>query len=624
MKRLICDESKSGIIKKQLIENPVKKTVLILGAGLRLTLVIARSLYRQGIPVVVAPIIPGEPPIRSRAIKRHALLPDFRTKPEDFIEALTVLIKEEDIDMIMPTGDGAMAAVGQHYDMLMKHVHVGSPPPRIMERVLDKRLTLAAAQKCGVPIAASRTVSEISDLPEIISGLRFPLIAKPAIRKGANTYRIKYFLTEKALLDQVAMYSEWLDGGLLQEYIPGMGKGVGVLMHKGMPVTMFQHRRLKEYPYTGGVSVMAQAEAVDPVLGEFAVKLLREIEWEGIAMVEYRFDPTTNNVALMEINGRYWGSLFLPAKVGIDFPYYEWQLAHGEQPSVPKRAYPIGLKVRWLAGDILRLRSILEKKHDNHIEPVSSFKEFVRFFTDFRARDAVFSWRDPMPAIQEFRETAGALLKEDVKHIITKALPQPAAWQIRIYRNLPSSLRSVFVKQQALRFLRKQPILFRFDADRINSVLFVCLGNVIRSPTAAISLKKKLASTEKENLEIVSAGLWEGLTRVEPRPSPEEVIKAASEMGLSLSMHRSQPITQELIDSSQVIFVMDYQNEAMLLARYPAAKSKIFLLGACVEKVPVADWEIPDPYGKEFQAIQHCLTRIDSKVNGLVKLLLGQ
>jgi len=611
-------------LSNQPIENPVKKTVLILGAGLRLTLVIARSLSRRGIPVIVAPIMPGEPPIRSKEIKRHVLLPNFRIKPDDFIEALTALIKEEDIDMIMPTGDGAMAAVGQHYDVLVKLVHVGSPPPSIMERVLDKRLTLAAAQKCGIPIASSRTVENISNLHEIIRGLRFPLIAKPAIRKGANTYRIKYFLTEKTLLDQVAMDPEWLQGGLLQEYVPGMGKGVGVLMHKGMPVTMFQHRRLKEYPYTGGVSVMAQAEAVDPVLGELAVKLLREIEWEGIAMVEYRFDPATNNFALMEINGRYWGSLFLPAKAGIDFPYYEWQLAHGEQPDVPKTAYPAGLKVRWLAGDILRLRSILEKKHDNHIETVSGFKEFVRFFMDFRAQDAIFSWRDPMPAIQEFRETTGVLLKRDIKHIITKVLPKQLTQQIRAYRNLSSNLRAIFAKQQMRRFLRKQPILLRSDTDQINSVLFVCLGNIIRSPTAATSLSKKLASTEKKQLKIFSAGLWEGLARVDPRPSPDSVIKAANEMGLSLAIHRSQPITQELIDSCNVIFVMDYQNEAMLLARYPAARSKTFLLGACIENVSMHDWEISDPYGKDYQAIQHCLTRIDNQISGLARILLGQ
>lgn len=603
----------------------VKNPVLVLGAGLRLTLVIARSLHRQGIPVIVAPTTIGEPPIKSRAIKKHAPLPDFKHKPNDFIQELTILIRTEGIDMIMPTGDGAIAAVAQHYETLKKLVHVGSPPPHVTERVLDKRLTLAAAQKCGIPIAASRTVEDITKINTVIEGLRFPLIAKPAIRKGANTYRIRYFMTVDDFSATIAKDAKWLQGGLLQEYIPGIGKGVGVLMHEGSPVTLFQHRRLKEYPYTGGVSVMAETEAVDPVLGNLAVKLLQEIEWQGIAMVEYRFNPENNTFVLMEINGRYWGSLFLPIQAGIDFPFYEWQLAHGEQPNIPE-TYPIGKKARWLAGDIMRLRSILEKTNHNEIQPVSRSKETIKFITDFgfHTCDAVFSWRDPMPAIQEFNEIAGTLLKKDIKRLVSKALPRSLAQQIRIYRSFPSGARSIFAAQQLRRFLRNQAVLFRPNANKIRNILFVCLGNIIRSPTAAIALKNKLSNSEVKNLKIESAGLWEGLAHVEPRPSPEIVVKVASEFELSLTEHRSQFITQDLIDSSDVIFIMDYQNEAMLLSRYPGARPKTFLLGACIERIPTSQWEIADPYGKTEDDVRACLSIINDRVTGLVKILMNK
>ena len=54
---------------------------------------------------------------------------------------------------------------------------------------------------------------------------------------------------------------------LLQEYCAGAGVGVEMLMHEGNCLGVFQHRRLKELPYTGGVSVTAIAEQPDPGLG---------------------------------------------------------------------------------------------------------------------------------------------------------------------------------------------------------------------------------------------------------------------------------------------------------------------------------------------------------------------
>ena len=201
---------------------------------------------------------------------------------------------------------------------------------------------------------------------------------------------------------------------------------------------------------------------IDPVLGNLAVTLLREIEWQGIAMVEYRHNPADNRFALMEINGRYWGSLFLAARSGIDFPYYEWQLAHGEQPDVPK-TYASGTRARWLVGDILRLHDILVGSHHNEIEPVSRSREIMRFVTDFgfRTRDAVFSLDDPMPAIQEFQETANVFVKAALKRLIAAILPRPILEQVRIYRNLESGLRPIFIKQQLRRLARLQPVLFR-------------------------------------------------------------------------------------------------------------------------------------------------------------------
>jgi protein-tyrosine-phosphatase len=134
-------------------------------------------------------------------------------------------------------------------------------------------------------------------------------------------------------------------------------------------------------------------------------------------------------------------------------------------------------------------------------------------------------------------------------------------------------------------------------------------------------MKQVLADTDKRYLEILSAGLWDGLARVGPRPSPEAVIDIAAEWGVSLKEHRSQPVTRQLVNGCDVIFVMDHQNESMLLSRYPDARNKVFLLGACIEKTSLGKLEIADPYGGTPEEIRACLSCIHDRVRGLAKLL---
>ena len=83
---------------------------------------------------------------------------------------------------------------------------------------------------------------------------------------------------------------------LLQEFCPGDGIGIEVLFHDNQPLTMFQHRRLKELPVSGGGSVTSISEPLDPELAEQAVALLRKLNWEGVAMVEFKYDRAERRV----------------------------------------------------------------------------------------------------------------------------------------------------------------------------------------------------------------------------------------------------------------------------------------------------------------------------------------
>src|SRR5438046_7108708 len=126
-----------------------------------------------------------------------------------------------------------------------------------------------------------------------------------------------------------------------------------MLLQKGECAAAFQRRRLKEGPATGGVAVMAIAEALDPALAEASLKLLRALEWEGPAMVEFRVDRETGNCIFMEVNGRYWGTSSLPILARVDFPLYHLQILRGEQPRVADQ-YAIGVRWRGAPGWLAR------------------------------------------------------------------------------------------------------------------------------------------------------------------------------------------------------------------------------------------------------------------------------
>ncbi len=131
-----------------------------------------------------------------------------------------------------------------------------------------------------------------------------------------------------------------------------------------------------------------------------SLALLRALGWDGVAMVEYKLSPEGKAI-LMEVNGRYWGTLSLPISAGMDFPWYQWQLVHGERPDIPDN-YAAGTRWRFTVGYFYRLCGLLAKarlaearktlRRDVHDLP-ADFSPSVP--------DATWTPSDPMPSIVE-------------------------------------------------------------------------------------------------------------------------------------------------------------------------------------------------------------------------------
>ncbi|MGO9085982.1 MAG: ATP-grasp domain-containing protein [Candidatus Sulfotelmatobacter sp.] len=358
--------------------------------------------------------------IRSRALRefRRIRRPDLgRT---EFVEQLSRFIRDGGHDMLIPTDDQTLTAVTEHYDDFKDMLHIACPPPPITRLVLNKASTLEIAQRCGIRVPKTVVVSDSAQLSDLARNFPFPWVLKPA-EKETRIEETKVFTLAAA--DEVALKfpaaREFTPPMLLQEYCAGAGVGVEMLMHEGDCLAVFQHRRLKEFPYTGGVSVTAVAERPDPALVESSLALLRTLQWEGVAMVEFKVNPDTGSAVLMEVNGRYWGTISLPILSGIDFPLYHWQVVHGEQLAVP-RTYAAGTKWRWTVGYQARLYSLLAAARHSVPARKELCNSLLHVPEDFgpRVADATLTLTDPIPSLAVFFRA----MREFVLHSIRALL----------------------------------------------------------------------------------------------------------------------------------------------------------------------------------------------------------
>ncbi len=143
-------------------------------------------------------------------------------------------------------------------------------------------------------------------------------------------------------------------------------------------------------------------------------------------------------------------------------------------------------------------------------------------------------------------------------------------------------------------------------------VLFLCLGNICRSPLAERYAARRVAAADAD-LDVASAGFVER----EGRSSPDTAVDVAPEFGVDLSEHSSAHVTREQVDESDLVLLMDVDNYRRLRQRFPDAVEKAFLLDAVRDEGGV---EISDPihgdhetfrtvYGEVAAAVDRALAR---------------
>lgn len=384
-------------------------SVLLTNATQRSTLAATRSLGRAGHTVHVCSS--REPSLAGSSRYAHFRwpVPDPIAEPEAFAGAIAQLVRKEQIGIVLPMTDAAVTALLLREGVLPE-VAAAMPTADAYRTMSDKAEAAELARGVGIRApeevrVTGRDDAAITSLPPST----FPIVVKPArsvVSSGGSmiSTSVRYASNPAELCAALAALPDDAFPVLLQQRVEGSGFGIFLLVWEGRLLAAFAHRRIREKPPSGGVSVLRESIPLPPVLLEKSRALLSAVGWNGVAMVEFK-GPTPEEAYLMEVNGRFWGSLQLALDAGVDFPRLLVSAASGEEVT-PVLDYRYGVRTRWFWGDVdhliarLRHSRIDLRLSANGPGRLTALWDFVRASAP-AIRNEVLRWDDPKPAIRE-------------------------------------------------------------------------------------------------------------------------------------------------------------------------------------------------------------------------------
>jgi predicted ATP-grasp superfamily ATP-dependent carboligase len=308
--------------------------VLVTDAHFKNALCAIRNLGRHGCDVWAGSERRWAQGFYSRACRHHVTYPPPWDR-DRFLPHLRDLAAREGIDVILPIGDRCVSVLSEYREELGSGVRVPVAAWDTMQVAASKARTVELATRLG--IAVPRTYASRWEIE------RYPVVVKASQGSGWVRYVNRPTEFPEAIGTET----------MIQEYVPGEARALFALYDRGTAVAVFQHRRLREFPITGGASTAAES-IHDPALEELGLRLLDALHWHGVAMVEFKWNPSDGRYTLMEVNPKFWGSLDLAVAAGVEFPWLAVRLAMGEVIR-PAFDYPVGIRFQWVFDELLHV-----------------------------------------------------------------------------------------------------------------------------------------------------------------------------------------------------------------------------------------------------------------------------
>lgn len=310
---------------------------------------------------------------------------DDRERFVDLINRATVSLG---YDVVFGAGDAEILTVSEARDELK--VRVPYPPHDIVLRAQDKLELTRAATRVG--LATPETVEVANDAV----ALEPPLVVKarlhcpPGSKGGGGRMEAAVVHDQRDARRRIDRIRALGGTPIVQRYIPGRLMALVVLRdNEGKLLTCVQQRADLTWPAIAGISVRAQTTPVDDRLRDAAAALLDELSWCGLA--ELQFVKTDDDAFLIDLNGRFYGSLALALASGPDVATV-WGALTADAPTETLAEPLPGVRYQWLEGD---LRRAFEERRGGLAHDVFDCLRYAR-----GARHSIWDPDDRWPGIR--------------------------------------------------------------------------------------------------------------------------------------------------------------------------------------------------------------------------------
>jgi D-aspartate ligase len=366
---------------------------------------VARSLSAHGIPVV------GLSAYRRTygMFTRHARTlscPDSRDNPHELLEFLLRLARKlESRAVIFPTCDHDLIFLDHFREQLEPYYALAIAGRSALHACLDKWETYVRAVDACVPVPKSWMIAGLGDVERVLPQVTFPCVLKPVAsyhwRKAGDWQLVGgrkacQVSSPEELRREYAAVARADSRALIQQLIPGGDELLVVaacyLDRDSTWVAGFNTQKLAQSPPGFGSGCIVQSRDL-PELFEPTLRLLQKMRFTGIAAAEYKWDETTQQYILIEINSRVWDQHRLGTCVGVDLPYLAYRELVG-LPLLPVRRLAAARK--WIAED--KFLTILIKVLWSREPGALALLRLARGKRIY----GIWDWKDPVPAIAYF------------------------------------------------------------------------------------------------------------------------------------------------------------------------------------------------------------------------------
>ncbi len=295
-------------------------------------LAIVRSLARRGVRVIGATYERDEFGCHSRYLSDLVDCPHPRDQ-DAFIDFLRQKSEAWGGAYLFDTNDYFVEVLARYKPELSRHYRIGTPDWDRTQVFLDKQLTYRLAARCGVPHPRIHEVEPDLDPATAFEQARgrmdYPIMLKPTrSHEFAALFGAKNLIAADDETLQRALRTT-IEAGqpvVLSEVIPGTDRGtlerVQLYINSlGEVAASFANVKLRQTPPMFGVMRVGRSTEPNPEVEAYALELLRAIDYQGFASVEFKRDYRDGELKLMEVNVRLPRSIPLPIRAGVDFPW---------------------------------------------------------------------------------------------------------------------------------------------------------------------------------------------------------------------------------------------------------------------------------------------------------------